>query len=155
MTLKVRFAFIGAIVAGIILDQLSKILIMGANSAPMHLAPFLNVQAVLNRGVSFGLLGNLGATNLIILTLLIVLVFIRMLMCEKRVLAACSYALVISGALSNILDRIFLGGVFDFIDFHIWGHHWPTFNFADVYITMGACGLLIDSLHFGQKSRKK
>lgn len=155
VTRRLRKPFFWFIGAGIFLDQLSKIIVMWGAFAPLEVTPFLTIQAVINRGVSFGLLGGLGPTYLILLTFVIAAVFLVMMLRENHAFSAWSYALVVSGALSNILDRVFLGGVFDFIDFHIWSYHWPTFNFADVYITVGAFGLLIDSLHLHQKSRKK
>ena len=57
-----------------------------------------------------------------------------------------SLLIIISGALSNIIDRIFNGYVIDFIYFHYKDFFWPTFNFADIYITIGIIMLVINIL---------
>ena len=53
--------------------------------------------------------------------------------------------LIIGGAIANAIDRLHLGGVADFFDFHINGFHWYVFNIADVAIVAGVVGLMYDS----------
>ena len=55
-------------------------------------------------------------------------------------------ALVIGGAVGNVIDRIRFGAVVDFLDFHVAGWHWPAFNIADSAITIGVILLILDSL---------
>ena len=62
------------------------------------------------------------------------------------VLLATALGLVVGGAIGNVIDRILHGAVFDFLDFHIAGYHWPAFNVADSAITIGVAFLIIDSL---------
>ena len=57
-----------------------------------------------------------------------------------------SLCLVSSGALGNAIDRVYFGGVIDFIDFFIYNFHWPAFNFADLFITLGVMFLLFDNI---------
>ena len=61
-------------------------------------------------------------------------------------------AMIIGGAVGNLVDRLRHGAVTDFIDLHVAGYHWPVFNIADSAITVGAALLLIDSLFGGKKS---
>jgi signal peptidase II len=54
-------------------------------------------------------------------------------------------SLILGGAVGNLIDRIRDGMVTDFIDLHAAGHHWPTFNLADIAITLGAAWLVLDA----------
>jgi signal peptidase II len=63
-------------------------------------------------------------------------------------------ALVVGGAVGNVVDRLRLGFVFDFLDFHWAGYHFPAFNLADSAITVGVVMLLLDSL-FGRADEAK
>jgi signal peptidase II len=61
-------------------------------------------------------------------------------------LLAVALALVIGGAVGNVIDRIQFGAVVDFLDFHAGGWHWPAFNIADSAITVGVILLILDSV---------
>jgi len=58
---------------------------------------------------------------------------------------------IIGGALGNVVDRLRFGAVADFLDFHVFGYHWPAFNLADMGITLGAVLLIYDSLFGGEE----
>ena len=60
---------------------------------------------------------------------------------------------MLAGALSNIVDRITYGAVIDFVDFHIFGYHWPTFNIADAFIVCGVLGIMIQSMFEGYEAK--
>ena len=64
---------------------------------------------------------------------------------EKKMIAG-ALGLIVGGALGNVLDRLILGAVIDFLDFHWAGYHWPAFNVADMAITCGAIAIIGDSL---------
>lgn len=111
-------------------------------------ADFLNLVLVGNQGVSFSLFSSpdelrrwiiLGLTSLVILVL-----FIWFLRSKKATLIA-GLSLVIGGAIGNIIDRVRLDAVIDFIDFHMMGWHWPAFNLADSFIFVGVIFLIWDS----------
>ncbi len=63
--------------------------------------------------------------------------------------------LVIGGALGNVIDRVALGYVVDFLDFHIGEYHWPAFNIADIAIVVGAGLLILDSFRAVPEAEEK
>ena len=62
------------------------------------------------------------------------------------VVPMAALALILGGALGNVIDRVVYGHVVDFLDFHLNGYHWPAFNVADCGICIGAALLIIDEL---------
>ncbi|MFA4889529.1 MAG: signal peptidase II [Candidatus Omnitrophota bacterium] len=119
------------------LDQLSKILIVKnlflGQSLPVINGVF-HLSLVHNRGAAFGILNNL--TPLFILTSLAAVILIFASLKKNRSISLENFALslILAGALGNLIDRIFLGYVIDFLDFRVW----PVFNVADSAITVGA-----------------
>jgi signal peptidase II len=106
---------------------------------------------VQNRGVAFGLfnaLGNAGPPVLIaagLVALGVVAMYFRQTP-EKDQLLLWSLALILGGALGNLLDRITTGSVTDFVDLYYGTHHWHTFNVADSAISIGIGLMLLDLL---------
>ena len=101
---------------------------------------FLNFIPVWNKGISFGLLSDLININffMIIVSSTIALFFFIWFIKTQNNKLIISLTFIISGALGNIIDRFNHKAVVDFIDVHINNLHWPTFNLADSYITLGA-----------------
>lgn len=101
-----------------------------------------------NRGVSFGLFASDSHYSPYILSLvgfcIVVFLSIWALKAESRI-QRYGLALIIGGAISNILDRLDDGGVTDFLDFYIGAYHWPAFNLADVAIVCGVGVLLLET----------
>ena len=64
---------------------------------------------------------------------------------EKKEIIKLALALILGGAVGNIIDRVRFGAVVDFLDFHAFGYHWPAFNIADSAIVLGAGLLIVDS----------
>jgi len=134
------------------LDQLSKWWILAVVMDPprtIAVAPAFNLVMGWNRGVSFGLFGGDDALSpwiLIGVALAIVAVLGRWLWQTEDRLLGAALGPVIGGALGNVVDRVRFGAVFDFLDFHWAGYHWPAFNVADAAITLGAAGLLVHAL---------
>ena len=98
-----------------------------------------------NTGVSFSMFddhGRAGIYALSLVALAIVAFLLRWLASEKSRLVQAALGLVIGGALGNVIDRLRMGAVFDFLDFHIGVHHWPAFNLADSFICIGA-GIIV------------
>lgn len=112
---------------------------------------FFNLIMAWNTGVSFSMFSNQGEYMpyiLIGVALCITIIFTVWLWNTNNHLQGASYALIIGGALGNILDRSRFGAVIDFLDFHVLGHHWPAFNVADISVVTGICLLIIVSLFF-------
>ena len=130
-------------------DLLSKKIVF--DSIDLHtfisLTFFLDLTHIHNFGISFGLFSGLISPWLLIILGLLVVGFIFYLMkSASDMFEEWSFLIIISGALSNIIDRIFNGYVIDFIYFHYKDFFWPAFNFADIYITIGIIMIVINIL---------
>ncbi len=136
---------------GLGLDLVSKMLVLRLLplGAQIPLADgFFNLVHVHNKGSAFGLLGHLPVTFtrlfFIITNSLVtaVLGYLWWRLPERQWQAALGYSLIMAGALGNVIDRVRLGVVVDFLDFY-WGHyHWPAFNVADSLVCVGAALLV-------------
>ena len=108
---------------------------------------FLDLTHIHNFGISFGLFSGLISPWILIILGLLVVAFIFYLMkSASDTLEEWGLLIIISGAISNIIDRIFNGYVIDFIYFHYKSFFWPAFNFADIYITIGLIMIVINIL---------
>jgi signal peptidase II len=154
---------VGALAALLIVaaDQLSKQILhdylVVQGHGHVELTPFANLVAVWNYGVSFGMFNSgstAGAWIFVTLAVAIVAILIRWLIRNDRPLVALSLGLVIGGAIGNVIDRLRFGAVFDFLDVHAYGWHWPAFNLADAGITVGVAGLFVDALFDGSRRGK-
>lgn len=139
----------GLFIAGAFaLDQTTKALAMAsakALTAGIDVLPFFNLVLTRNTGVTFGMFAgqSLGQWPFLLVTGAIVAVLSVLLSraCDPR--QAAALGAIIGGALGNILDRFRLGGVTDFLDFHLSGYHWPAFNLADAAIVCGVATLIL------------
>lgn len=115
----------------------------------ISVTPFLNIVLWLNRGVAFGLLSEAGEWRhpfLLAVVLAAAVILVHLIRrAETEPLARLGYVLILGGAIGNVFDRMFLGAVVDWIDFHVAGRHWPAFNLADAAITVGAGVLIVTS----------
>ncbi len=109
---------------------------------------FLELTHIHNFGVSFGFLSGIVSPWTLIFIGLLVVGFITYLMINsKDLLEKWGLFIIISGALSNIIDRIINGYVIDFIYLHISNFYWPAFNFADIYISIGILMVIINIIN--------
>jgi signal peptidase II len=153
----------------IVLDQVSKIwvarIIAQYETIPL-ISGFLDLVHVRNRGIAFGMLNRADtafhAYILIAVTLAaiaLILFWFRSLEKDAHGKAAhgviIGLSLVLGGAIGNLIDRIRLHEVIDFLDFHIGHYHWPAFNLADSAITVGTLWLAIYLLFFGEAPTKR
>ena len=108
--------------------------------------PSFNLVHVLNPGAAFSFLSDAGGWQRYALSILALIVSLILLIALWRKptprAESFAYALIISGGLGNLIDRIRIGAVVDFLDIYWRLWHWPAFNFADVYICFAA-GLLL------------
>lgn len=136
----------------IVLDQISKWLfldIMRSAGGIIEVTGFFNLVMVWNRGVSFGMLSDhaeLGRWGLSGLALAIAIGLFFWLRRADHWMLATALGLVMGGAVGNVIDRVRFGAVFDFLDFHVAGYHWPAFNVADSAIVVGVGLILLDGL---------
>lgn len=155
--------FIGLIAALLVVvaDQLSKWMIfdyLSHTQRIVEVTPFFNLVLAWNTGVSFSMfhdMGNMGVYILSFFALVVVGFLLYWLKRETVKLMQVALGFVIGGALGNVIDRLRMGAVFDFLDVHIEAHHWPAFNVADSFICIGACLIIFQGVFAGQGSVKK
>lgn len=117
---------------------------------------FFNLVLAYNAGAAFSFLSDASGwqrwfLSAIALFASILIVYLLQKHSTNK-LFCVALSLVLGGALGNLWDRIMLGHVVDFLDFHLSGYHWPAFNIADTSIFIGACLLILDSIRTGQSS---
>ena len=137
-------------------DQFSKFLIDTEIVTTHHieLGDYFNLVKVWNTGVSFSMFNNHGTLGIVVLSAISLIVsafLLNWMRHESNKLKIVSLGLIIGGALGNVVDRIRVGAVLDFLDFHYEAHHWPAFNFADTFICIGAFILILWELFYANK----
>ena len=144
--------WLGVAVIVILFDQLTKIAVakVFAYGSSHAIAPFFNLVLVYNRGAAFSFLAMAGGWQRWAFTALGVAAAVLICYLLKRhgnqKLFCAALALIMGGAIGNVIDRLLYGHVIDFLDFHIGAWHWPAFNLADSAITIGAALLVFDEL---------
>ena len=142
----------------VVLDQITKILI--SNSFQMYekleLTPFFNLTLAHNPGAAFSFLASEGGwqrwffTGIAVVISVVLTVWLHRLPKADKWMGIC-LALVLGGAIGNLIDRVAYGYVVDFLSFHWDGHYFPAFNVADSAITVGAFMMAIDVIRNPQK----
>jgi len=137
----------------IVLDQLTKILADQylQYHQSVEVIPMFNLTLMYNKGAAFSFLANAGGwQRWFFLTLtsavsIFIFLWIRKLK-THQILQYSALALILGGAIGNLIDRAIYGHVIDFLDVYFNQHHWPAFNIADSAITVGAILLIYDTL---------
>lgn len=147
----------GLALSAVLLDQASKSVItqMFTLGEQVPISSFFNLVYVLNPGAAFSFLADAGGWQryfLIVLALLVSAGLAFLLQTQRPRYEALGLSLILGGAIGNVLDRMITGKVVDFLDFHWKGMHWPAFNLADVFISVGAWTLIWTS--FREKQSK-
>ena len=139
------------IVGMVFLDQATKLYIdsnMELHQSIQVIKNFFQITYIRNSGAAFGILSGFKSPWLTLFFVLISVVAIGIIMFyyhktpENQRLTLVSFALIMSGATGNFIDRVFYGEVIDFLYFHWYQHYWPAFNVADSCITIGVSLLL-------------
>ena len=154
--------FILLLVVG--LDQFTKILTVNnfALYESLEIVPgFFSLTYLTNKGAAFGFLASVDSSwrhyfFLILASVALVLLLIAWFRLRKEHrFYGPALALIAGGAIGNVIDRVRLGAVVDFLDFYVAGHHWPAFNVADSAISVGvALFLLANYLEERKKNGK-
>ena len=147
------FALAAVVVAA---DQATKALVLArfALGERLEIAPFLNLVFVYNPGAAFSFLSEAGGWQrpLLVAFALVAAAIVSVLLVRRpqERLLCTGLALILGGALGNVIDRLRFGQVVDFLDFHAAGWHWPAFNVADSAITVGAVLLILEGFVHSQ-----
>ncbi|MEO6353861.1 MAG: signal peptidase II [Burkholderiaceae bacterium] len=144
--------WIGIAAIIILLDQLSKITIakLFTYGESLAVTSFFNLVLAYNKGAAFSFLATGSGWQRYFFTAIGVvaaLVIVYMLQRHAGQRLFCwALALILGGAIGNVIDRIMYGHVIDFLDVHFGGWHWPAFNIADSAIFIGAGLFILDEL---------
>ena len=140
-----RKIFIIAVLS-LLIDQLTKILVgifLTLNESVPILKNFFSITFIQNYGAAWNLLNN-KVDFLIFVSLFAIFILYRYMYNFKRnkrnILA---FGLILGGIVGNLIDRVFLGYVRDFLSFRFWNYHYPIFNFADTFIVIGVFLLIL------------
>ncbi|WP_312547265.1 signal peptidase II [Massilia sp.] len=121
----------------------------------IELLPSLNIVHVINQGAAFGLLATAGGWQrylFIVVAVLASILIVRMIRKPETGSAErIGLAMILDGAVGNLVDRTARMGVVDWIDVYVGVHHWPAFNIADIGITLGAAIIVLHAL-FGVRA---
>jgi signal peptidase II len=150
-----RAGYLAVSLAVLLLDQWTKGIVTRAfdvHQSRALIAGLFDITYVRNSGAAFGLFASVDSSiKAILLNSVAVLVFLvvsayALRSSHRSVRLQLGFALILGGAVGNLLDRVRFGYVVDFLDFSISGHHWPAFNVADSGIVAGVGLLFLDML---------
>lgn len=138
-----------------LLDQISKLYVQATlrlGQVVPVISSFFNLTYVLNPGAAFGFLSGAPAAlrqplfTAISIFAVLFIIYYRARHRQMRLLPSVGLACILGGAVGNLLDRLRLGMVVDFLDFYYGAYHWPAFNVADSAITIGVALMIFEIL---------
>jgi len=141
----------------VVLDQITKYWVSASfdYGEARAVTGFFNLVLTYNKGAAFSFLAAASGWQrgffIGIALVAIVVISVLLVRYAGEKLFCLSLALILGGAIGNVIDRIALGYVVDFLDFYLDGWHWPAFNLADSAITAGAVLLVADNLRPGAR----
>jgi len=147
----------------VILDQVTKALVVGSVKfkSSIELLPILDIVYLENRGAAFSMLHDAGGWQrwffiaLALIVSVVLMLWLRKIRASEQLILAIGLALVLGGAIGNVIDRVWHSYVIDFIYFHWRSWYFPAFNVADAAISVGAGCLLIDAFRESGRGRPK
>jgi len=153
---KVMLKWLWLSLLAVIMDQASKLAIAGTMQLyeSIEIIPFFKLTYVHNTGAAFSFLSEAGgwqrwffAVLALVISVAIAVWLTRLK--EHETLLAVALALILGGAVGNLIDRLAYGYVIDFLDVYYGTWHWPAFNIADSAITVGVMLMLAESFGLG------
>jgi signal peptidase II len=136
----------------VVIDQITKYFIMQkfALHETLFVTPFFNLVHVRNTGAAFSMLANAGGWQRVFFIAIAVVASVWVVWLLRRhpgqKLFCLALGMILGGAIGNLIDRVWLGSVVDFVQVHSAGYFFPAFNVADSAITCGAALLIWDGL---------
>ena len=149
-----KVLFVSAIL--VLADQISKTIVVKTmslyESIPV-IQNFFHFTYITNDGMAFGINFPFGYYIFTSVSILLTLFLFWYLWSVRThsIIIRLGISFIIAGAIGNLIDRIFLGAVIDFLDFMIGNFHWYVFNLADSYVTVGMVLVLVDSIILEKK----
>ncbi len=148
---SLRWAWYTLAAVIIVLDQLSKYWVQVSffEFERINLLPILDFTLVYNKGAAWSFLSDAGGwqrwlfTGISSVVSIVLVIWIHRLVAVQKLLLI-ALTLILAGAVGNLIDRVLLGKVVDFVLFYYDGHYFPAFNVADSAITIGAIFMLAD-----------
>lgn len=127
---------------------------------PIEVTSFFNLMYAQNFGAAFSFLADKGGWQRwffagIAIAISVILIVMMYRQSAAKRLSNIAYALIIGGAIGNLIDRLMHGFVIDYLDFYVGNWHWPTFNLADMAICVGAALIIFESFLPENKSQAK
>ncbi|WP_426369199.1 signal peptidase II [Pseudocolwellia sp. HL-MZ7] len=146
----------------LIVDQVTKHQVVGSMELyeSIKVFSFFSITYVHNLGAAFSFLADEGGwqrwffTGVAAIASIVFIVWLAKTPKNQKLLSI-AFALLLSGALGNLIDRALFGYVIDFLDFYIGDNHWPVFNVADSMIFIGAALMIFDSFKNNNKDNEK
>jgi len=140
--------YAGLVAVAVALDQWIKFLVETrlAMYEQVDLIPFLALYRTFNTGVAFSMFSSFGDVGLIVISLAVVafMLYLASHTTSSQVVARIGFALVVGGAIGNLIDRAVYGHVIDYVLFHTPVWSFAVFNLADAFITVGAAMVLLE-----------
>lgn len=150
--------YLALTVIAVALDQWIKMLVEAhlVMHEQLDILPFFALYRTYNTGVAFSMFSEAGDTILIALSILVaaVVLYLAVKTDPRRVIARSGFALIVGGAIGNLIDRSLLGHVIDYFLFHTPVWSFAVFNLADVFISVGAAMVVLDEFLAWRRERK-